>query len=81
MAEASDNLIKQTCKRLGLTYKQLGELIGMSESGIKTAITKNSISEQTQKAIELLVENLALKAELQKTQELKKLLNHFLKNE
>ena len=31
MSEKNDNLIKTTCKRLGLTYKQLGELIGYSE--------------------------------------------------
>lgn len=76
----SDEL-KAFCKEQGLTYKELAEKIGMSEGGIKTAITKNSVSEQTQKAIELLKENLALKAELEKTRELKALLNHFLKSE
>lgn len=28
---ADENLIKQTCKELGLTYKQLGELIGVRD--------------------------------------------------
>lgn len=76
-----ENLIKKTCKELGLTYRELGEMIGMSEAGIKTAITKGNISEQTQKAIGLLRENLALRAEIEKTRELKALLNHFLKGE
>ncbi|ALV24947.1 hypothetical protein CIG2463D_1379 [Campylobacter iguaniorum] len=75
-----DNLIKQTCKELNLTYKQLGELIGMSEGGLKTAITKGNISEQTKQAISLLKENMQLKQELNKTNDLKNLLNNFLKS-
>lgn len=43
----------------------------MSEGGIKTAITKNQVSYQTKKAIELLKENIYLKSELEKTNELK----------
>ncbi|EDO8246987.1 transcriptional regulator, partial [Campylobacter jejuni] len=32
MAKNDDNLIKKTCKDLGLTYKQFGEKIGYSEA-------------------------------------------------
>ena len=31
------NLVKQTAKELGLTYKELGEAIGYTESAIKNA--------------------------------------------
>ena len=34
MKDKSDNLIKKTCKELGLTYRELGEAIGYSESAI-----------------------------------------------
>lgn len=55
------NLIKSTCKELGLTYKELGELIGYSESAIKAAIAKNEISEPMRRAIELYKETIKLK--------------------
>lgn len=35
MNENKENLIKQVCKELNLTYKQLGELIGYSEGRLK----------------------------------------------
>ncbi|WP_430806627.1 transcriptional regulator [Campylobacter sp. 9BO] len=61
---SDENLIKQTCKELGLTYKQLGELIGYSESAINNAARQEKISEPLTKAIELYRENLKLQQEL-----------------
>lgn len=60
----SDNIIKTTCKELNLTYKQLGELIGYSESALNNAARSEKISEPLTRAIELYKENLELKKEL-----------------
>ena len=35
MAKNEENLIKKTCKELGLTYREPGERIGLSEVAIK----------------------------------------------
>lgn len=72
-----DNLIKQTCKELNLTYKQLGEAIGYSESAIKNAGVGEA-SEPMKKAIELYKETLELKSKLKKTEDFKSNLKDFL---
>ena len=74
---AEENLIKQTCKELGLTYKQLGEAIGYSESAIKNA-GAGEASEPMKKAIELYKETLNLKAKLEKSEAFKNNLKDFL---
>ncbi|HEB7704751.1 TPA: transcriptional regulator [Campylobacter coli] len=70
--------IKEFCKEQGLTYKQLGQLIGMSEGGLQNAIKKDSISDQTTKAIELLKEIEILKEQLADYENLKQLLKKAL---
>ena len=40
---ADENIIKKTCREQGLTYKQLGELIGYSQGAI--AARQDKISE------------------------------------
>ncbi|MGG7074368.1 transcriptional regulator [Campylobacter sp. 9BO] len=73
----NENLIKQTCKELNLTYKQLGEAIGYSESAIKNAGVGEA-SEPMKKAIELYKETLELKIKLQKAENFKSNLKDFL---
>lgn len=75
---ANDNLIKQTCKELGLTYKQLGELIGYTEGGIKNAIAKNEVSEPMKKAIEMLLKIKELESEIQTHTTFKQAFKNFL---
>lgn len=70
--------IKEFCKERNLTYKELGELIGMSEGGLQNAIKKDSISDQTTKAIELLKEIEILKEQLADYENLKQLLKKAL---
>ncbi|MBP3676417.1 MAG: transcriptional regulator [Campylobacter sp.] len=72
-----ENLIKSTCKELNLTYKQLGEAIGYSESAIKNAGVGEA-SEPMKKAIELYKETLELKSKLKKTEDFKSNLKDFL---
>lgn len=69
------NLIKTTCKELNLTYKQLGEAIGYSESALNNAARQEKISEPLKRAIELYLENLKLKQELEDFRTLKAILS------
>lgn len=71
----NENFIKQTCKELNLTYKQLGELIGYSESAVNNAARQEKISEPLKRAIELYTENLKLQKELQDFRTLKEILS------
>lgn len=64
MSEKNDNLIKTTCKQLGLTYKQLGELIGYGEEAVSKAARTGAVSAAMNKALSLYLENLNLKNKL-----------------
>lgn len=70
----SENLIKKTCKELGLTYRELGSCIGYSESALNNAARQDKISEPLSFAIALYLENLKLKEELEDFRTLKKIL-------
>lgn len=74
----SENLIKKTCKELGLTYRELGEMIGYSESALNNASRQDKISEPLKFAINLYLENLKLKEELQDFQTLKRIIQKTL---
>ncbi|HDZ4263994.1 TPA: transcriptional regulator [Campylobacter jejuni] len=71
--------LKKTCKELGLTYKQLGELIGYSESAIKSAIAKDEVSEPMSKAIQMQLEINQLKKELQEFENFKNFIKQLSK--
>lgn len=81
MATKNFNLIKKTCKELGLTYKQLGERIGYSESALNNASRQDKISEPLTFAINLYLENLKLKEELEDFRILKKILSNSIKED
>ena len=75
-----DNIIKRVCKELGLTYKELGEKIGYSESNINKVASTGQISNQLKKAIEMYLENLELKKQIKTCKELQTLLKSFIEN-
>ena len=75
---AEENLIKATCKELNLTYKQLGEMIGLSEGSIKRLATSDEINTQVIKSCEMLLEIKSLKEQLSNTQTLKTALKTLL---
>jgi len=75
-----ENIVKQVCKELGLTYKQLGEKIGYGEGALKMAIQRNNISSQMQKAIELYLENLELKNKIKECEEMQKIIKKWTSN-
>lgn len=72
--EPKENLIKKTAKELGMTYKELGEAIGYSESAISNSSRMDKPSEALQKAIMMYLENIELKKELEKFKLLKAIL-------
>lgn len=74
-----ENLIKKTCKELGLTYRELGEAIGLSEGRIKQLAISTEVTEQVVRSIEMLREIQALKTELEETNTLKTILKNFVK--
>lgn len=72
-----ENLIKQTCKELRLTYKQLGEAIGYSENAVSNA-SRSDISKTMEKAIELYLKTINQEKELEKLSTLKSTLKSIL---
>jgi len=79
MVKTEENKIKKTCKELGLTYRELGEKIGVSEGTIKSSVSTNKISLQITRAIELLLETIQLKQELSEVEQLKNILKNLTK--
>jgi hypothetical protein len=74
----SENIIKLTCKELGMTYRQLGDAVGYSEGAIKNAALAPETSPSMQKAIELYLETIELKNKLQASENFKQHLKDFL---
>lgn len=71
------NIIKKTCKELGLTYAQLADEIGYGESAISNA-SRGEVSKPMQKAIELYLQTLEQKKELEKLETLKSTLKSII---
>ena len=58
MEEKEVHLVKRVSKELGLTYKELGEEIGYSESTLRKSVSENRTTLQLKKAIELYLKTL-----------------------
>lgn len=71
------NLIKETCKELGLTYKQLGEKIGYSEATLNKNASTGEISKSIEVAINLYLETLELRKQLKQFELLKEIMKDF----
>ncbi|WP_232469999.1 hypothetical protein [Campylobacter coli] len=77
MTEEKENIVKKVCKELGLTYRQLGELIGLSEGRVKQ-LAIGEVGEQVEKACQMLIKIHKLEAELNEQKQLKILLKNFI---
>lgn len=73
-----ENIVKLTCKALGMTYRQLGEAVGYGEGTVNNAAATGKVSEPLKKAIELYLETLELKKELQTLEQLKIIINSLI---
>lgn len=55
--------IKEICKNIGISQKDLAETIGMTPEAFNTAVSANKLSKQAKSAIKLFIENQELKKE------------------
>ena len=79
LEEKEVHLVKQVSKKLGLTYKELGEKIGYSESSLRKTVSNNTVSSQLKTAISLYLNNLELQKELNEMEEFKSTFRTFIK--
>ena len=61
-----------------MTYKELGEEIGYSESMLRQSVSRNTISSQLEKVLNLYIKTIKLEKELKKTEAVKDVLRDFL---
>ena len=72
------HLVKRVSKELGLTYKELGEELGYSESNLRKSVSENRLSLPLKKAVELYLENQKVKKLTEERENLKDMLRIFL---
>lgn len=70
--------IKKICKNNNLTYKQLSDSIGVSESSLKSAVSTKKISKQIEKAIGMYLRIKQLENELEKANTFKQALKDWI---
>jgi hypothetical protein len=78
LEEKEVHLVKRVSKELGLTYRELGEEIGYSEGALRGAVSKNQLSGQLKKALELYLEVEKLKESKKEIKKSKELLETFM---
>jgi hypothetical protein len=76
---SEENIVKHTCRVLGITYRELGEAIGYGEGAIKNASSTGKVSDPMIKAIELYKRNIELQQELENSNKIKATLKEWLK--
>ena len=78
LEEKEIHLVKRVSKELGLTYKELGEKIGYSESSLRQAVSEKKLSKQLKKAIELYLEIVDFQKTEEATKQVKAILRTFI---
>lgn len=73
-----DNMIKSVCIEQNLTYQQLADMLGLSESSLRSAASTNKVSKQVEKSIEMYLKIVHLEKELEKSNEIKATLKSWL---
>ena len=80
LEEKEVHLVKRVSKELGLTYRELGEKIGYTESNLRRSVSKNQLSGQLKKAIELYLEIVKLKENEEENNKTKELIAIYSRN-
>lgn len=80
LEEKEMHLVKKVSKELGLTYKELGEAIGYSEGNLRRSVSKNQLSGQLKKAIELYLEIVKLREKEERIKKSKELIVTLLED-
>ena len=78
MEDQEVHLVKRVSKELGLTYRELGEKIGYTESNLRKAVSDNRTTMQLKKAIELYLKNLELEKEKDKNTKMEEMMKGFI---
>jgi predicted transcriptional regulator len=78
LEEKEMHLVKKVSKELGLTYKELGEKIGYTESNLRKAVSDNRTTLQLKKAIELYMKNLKLEQERERNRKMEQMVKDFI---
>lgn len=73
-----ENIIRSVCIEQKLTYQQLADEIGLSESSLRSAASTNKVSKQVEKAIEMYLKIIQLEKELEKVNTIKQVLKSWL---
>ena len=63
--QCEDNIVKRVCKELNITQRELAERIGMSEGGLRSALSLGKITPQVEKACEMVLKIYELEKELE----------------
>jgi ribosome-binding protein aMBF1 (putative translation factor) len=74
------HLVKRVSKELGMTYKELGEKIGYSESNLRSSVSQNKLSVQLKTSIELYLKVLKLEKNEEGRREIEDILRIYLNN-
>ncbi|MEA1917405.1 MAG: helix-turn-helix domain-containing protein [Campylobacterota bacterium] len=62
----NENIVKTTCKELGITQKELAERLGTHLTTVQKWVASNELPNNATKSIQLLLENETLKTKLNK---------------
>lgn len=73
-----NNKIKSACIEQNLTYQQLADAIGVSESSLRSSVSTNKVSKQVEKSIEMYLKIIHLEKELEKSNTIKTVLKSWL---
>jgi hypothetical protein len=72
------HMVKRVSKELKMTYKELGQAIGYSESNLRRSVSTNQLSPQLKRALELYLEVKRLRERERKSDKLIKLLRELI---
>ena len=78
MEKEEENLIKKVSKEVGLTYKELSKELGYTEGSLRKSVYSNKISTQLKRSIELYLETLKLRKEIEEADDFRKILQNFM---
>jgi len=73
-----DNIIKSACIEQNLTYQQLADAIGVSESSLRSSVSTGKVSKQVEKSIEMYLKITKLEKELEESKVIKSILKSWL---
>lgn len=75
---SENNIVKQVCKELGVTQKELAEELGVSEGTVNRWASKpEEVTPQAMKTFNLILENVELKRKVNKYSDFFKMLKKF----